>query len=125
MWRFINERRKLLNSVVARTLFVFTFCLVSGLFFWQSPPAGPTSVAHLDKVVHFGLFFVLAASMQYAFRMRYLWSLSWLLLYAVAIEWIQYYIPGRGADGWDVVADMAGALSFFIVFSWYKQKRRN
>lgn len=113
-----------MNSRVARAVFVVLFLVVSGLFLWQSPPSGPPSIAHLDKLVHFGLFFVLAASMHYAFRLRYIWSFMWLLLYAVAIEWVQFYIPGRGADAWDVVADIAGVLCFFVLFSWFKRKRR-
>lgn len=112
-----------MNSVIARVLFVIVFVAVSGLFFMQSPPGGP-GVPHLDKVVHFLLFFVLAASLHYAFRLRYRWSLLVLFVYAIATEVIQHYIPGRGADVYDVVADMAGAVAFFALFSWYKRGRR-
>lgn len=111
-----------MNSVVARIVFVIVLMAVSGLFFMQSPPAGP-GIPHLDKVVHFGLFFILAASMHYAFRLRYRWSLVILFGYAVATEVIQYYIPGRGADIYDVIADMAGAGTFFMLFGWYKRSR--
>lgn len=112
-----------MNSRLARTLFVVIFVVVSVLFFWSSPPSGPSGVAHLDKVVHFGLFFIVAASLHYAFRLRYWVSLLILTFYGVSIEVIQSYIPGRGADIWDLVADLAGAVSFFIVFYAYKKGR--
>lgn len=113
-----------MNSVGARSIFVVIFCTVSMLFFWSSPPSGPQGIAHLDKVVHFGLFFILAASMHYAFRFPYWMSIAVLTLYGIAIEVIQHYIPGRGADVWDVVADVAGAVSFFICFHAYKKWRQ-
>lgn len=112
-----------MNSRLARTLFVVIFVVVSVLFFWSSPPSGPSGVTHLDKVVHFGLFFIVAASLHYAFRLRYWVSLLILTFYGVSIEVIQSYIPGRGADIWDLVADLAGAVSFFIVFYAYKKGR--
>ena len=112
-----------MNSVTARTLFVAIFAVVSVLFFWSSPPSGPQGVAHLDKVVHFGLFFIVAASLHYAFRFPYWVSITILTLYGIAIEVIQYHIPGRGADVWDVVADVAGAVSFFIIFDLLKKNR--
>lgn len=112
-----------MNTLTARTLFVVVFVVVSGLFFWSSPPSGPQGIAHLDKVVHFGLFFIVAASMHYAFRLNYWVSMVVLTCYGIAIEVIQHYIPGRGADVWDVVADVAGAASFFILFHWYKKSR--
>lgn len=112
-----------MNSLIARALFVVIFVVVSVMFFWSSPPSGPQGLAHLDKVVHFGLFFIVAASLHYAFRLPYWLSLVILTLYAMTIEVVQSYIPGRGADLWDFVADMAGAVSFFIIFHWYKKSR--
>lgn len=113
----------MVNSVAARSVFVVVFCLVSLLFFWSSPPSGPQGIAHLDKVVHFALFFVVAASWHYAFRLPYWVSMLALTAYGIAIEVIQHYIPGRGADVWDVVADVAGAAAFFLCFAGYKKLR--
>lgn len=90
------------------------------MFFWHSPPSGGVSLPHLDKVVHFILFFVVAASMHYAFRLPYGLAMIILALYGISIEFIQHHIPGRGADLWDVVADIAGATAFFVCFHTYK-----
>lgn len=94
------------------------------MFFWHSPPSGGVSIQHLDKVVHFSLFFVVAASMHYAFRLPYWVAMIILAVYGISIEFIQHYIPGRGADVWDLVADIAGAAAFYLCFHTYKVRRR-
>lgn len=114
-----------MNSVIARAIFVVILFVVSALFFWQSPPASPVQIAHLDKAVHFMLFFVLAASMHYAFRLPVWVSLPSLLVYGIAIEVIQHQLPTRTGDVWDVVADMVGAVTFFLLFALYKRLRRS
>ena len=113
-----------MNSIKARSIFVVVFCVVSFMFFWHSPPSGPVGIQHLDKVVHFILFFVVAASMHYAFRLPYWLAMVILTLYGISIEIIQHFIPGRGADVWDVVADVAGAAAFFLCLHGYKVWRR-
>jgi len=44
-----------------------------------------------------------------------------LLCYGVAVEVIQYYVPGRGAELLDVVADIVGAATFYVF--WWGSKR--
>lgn len=44
-----------------------------------------------------------------------------LLCYGVAVEVIQYYVPGRGAELLDVVADIVGAATFYAF--WWGSKR--
>lgn len=109
-----------------RFIFTLVFVVVSGLFLMQSPPSpsSVTQIPHIDKVVHFVLFFVLAATMHLAFRPRMWFALPLLLGYAVAIEVIQHYVPGRGADVWDVVADMVGVAAFYLLRSVYKSTNR-
>ncbi|MGX5915081.1 VanZ family protein [Aliidiomarina sp. Khilg15.8] len=109
--------------MIARAFFVLVLIVVSALFFTQNPPAGP-SIPHLDKVVHFGLFFILAASMHYAFRLPWGWSLLLLAGYGIAIEAIQHHLPNRGADVWDLVADVAGAACFYALLGLWKRWRR-
>ncbi|WP_331458491.1 VanZ family protein [Aliidiomarina indica] len=102
--------------LVSRILFACIMLGVSVLFLMQSPPTpGAFQFPHADKIVHFGLFFVLAASFHIAFRPPLWFAWISLFIYAVAIELIQYYIPGRGADIWDVVADMVGVAAFYAV----------
>ncbi|MCH8501923.1 MAG: VanZ family protein [Aliidiomarina sp.] len=111
-----------------RITFVLVLVSISILFLIQSPPT-PAQVArfaHADKVAHFALFFILAGSLHLAFRPRVLLGLTLLLIYGVLIEVVQHYVPGRGADVWDVVADMAGAASFYLlrlVVLWPRRRR--
>ncbi|MCH8493391.1 MAG: VanZ family protein [Idiomarina sp.] len=108
-----------------RIIFSLVVIIVSGLFLMQSPPTPAVSqFAHADKVVHFGLFFVLAATMHLAFRPRLLIAVPILFIYAVSIEAIQHFVPGRGADVWDVVADMAGVLGFYVCRALYKVRAK-
>lgn len=108
-----------------RILFVLVVIVISALFVMQTPPTpAVASFAHADKVVHFGLFFVLALTMHLAFRPRLWLALPILLIYAIAIEIVQHYVPGRGADVWDVVADMAGVLGFYLVRAGYKKQKK-
>lgn len=79
---------------------------------------------HADKIAHFGLFFILAGSLHLAFRPRVWLGLLLLLIYGVTIEIVQHHVPGRGADVWDVVADMAGALTFYALRLMVKIPRR-
>ncbi len=108
-----------------RILFIIVVVVVSALFVMQTPPTPSiASFAHADKVVHFGLFFVLATTMHLAFRPRLWIALPILFVYAMGIEVAQHHIPGRGADIWDVIADMLGVLGFYIARAAYKKHKK-
>ncbi|MCL5049080.1 MAG: VanZ family protein [Firmicutes bacterium] len=108
-----------------RITFVLVLLSISVLFLIQSPPS-PQAMRfeHADKIAHFGLFFILAGSLHLAFRPRVWLGLLLLLIYGVTIEIVQHHVPGRGADVWDVVADMAGALTFYALRLMVKIPRR-
>lgn len=106
----------------ARLIFILTLVVVSFALLAQSPPKPASfSFQHADKVAHFVVFFVLAGTLHLAFRPRVWVGMMLLLFYGVAIEAIQYYIPGRGAEVLDVVADMVGAATFYGL--WWCSKR--
>jgi VanZ family protein len=64
-----------------------------------------------DKLVHFSLFLLLgtlaARSWPHAAGRRWAWL--GLLVLGCLTEWLQQYVPGRGASGLDLAADVAGA----------------
>lgn len=64
-----------------------------------------------DKLVHFSLFLLLGAlaarSWPHAAGRRWAWL--GLLVLGCLTEWLQQYVPGRGASGLDLAADVAGA----------------
>jgi len=95
----------------------------AAVVFYASSRAGHElpvfAFAHMDKVLHFGVFAVGGALVTWAFcrwpmRLRWAVLLGILLvsLYGAADEWHQLYTPGRsGADVYDWLADFAGALT--------------
>lgn len=113
----------------ARIVFGLLFISISALFLVQNPP-NPLlgQVEHADKWAHGLLFLLLAASLQFAFRPP-VW-LGWVLLlgYGICIELVQHYVPGRVADIWDVVADMAGVSLFYLLraaWLWWRKGTRS
>lgn len=108
-----------------QVIFVLILIAVTYAFFTQKPPRAPSTwdIAHLDKIVHAGLFFVLTAGLHVAFRVKIKIAATTLFLYGTLIEVFQHYIPNRGADWLDIVADMAGVLLFYLVLTAIKKYR--
>jgi len=93
-----------------------------GLWFLSARPASQVvglGIPHLDKLAHFALYMGLAWLIARAFVNLSRWSLraivgvSWVLAagYGLVDEWHQSYVPGRHADGFDLLADALGAAA--------------
>jgi len=91
------------------------------IFFASSGATGPElpSVPGVDKVLHCGAYFVWATLCLIALgvtgwpRSRDLRAIAAILLtiaYGASDEIHQSFVPGRSADGWDLVADASGAV---------------
>ncbi len=68
--------------------------------------------AHLDKLVHAGMFAVCGCLVVLGWLTRSFQVLPLflgMLVFGVGTEWLQGSIPGRSPDAWDAVADAAGA----------------
>ena len=70
---------------------------------------------HVDKVAHFGIFFVLAMVMDKAFKLPLIVQILLLAGYSAAIAFMQDMLPYRQASVADFVADFIGASSYFII----------
>ncbi len=103
--------------------FLLILLAVTVIFLGHRPTEFLSQVTHLDKVVHFGLFFCLAWSMDWSFRPKLWVSLLILCAYGLLIEIIQSYIPGLVPDLYDWLADASGAMSYFL-FSFVRQQLR-
>ncbi len=85
------------------------------------------SFPHIDKVVHFLYYFVLAILVAHALRFqarfpdlsRFSLALGFLLAtaYAISDEVHQLFVPERSFDPEDLFADMAGALSAIAILA--------
>jgi hypothetical protein len=105
------------------------FAVMAGIFYLSHQPGDDfdgVDIAHLDKVVHFLLYGVLAAATLYAmspkFKRRFPVKVAVAVFaicacYGMADEFHQSFIAGRFPSIMDLVADMAGALS--ICFLWW------
>jgi len=77
---------------------------------------GPSSFPVNDKVVHFGLYFVLGSTLAWG-RARSGWVLGHTMLialgvlYGVTDEWHQSFVPGRDASIADWIADCIGVVA--------------
>jgi hypothetical protein len=81
--------------------------------------------AHIDKVAHFGIFAVLAALMWKGFKFSPLTAFLLLGTYGGAIELMQHYFTRRHGDWFDLLADVSGVVSFYLVrFLWHKIRPR-
>ena len=89
------------------------------------------NLPYADKVVHMGLFGSLALSIfshfeQYSnisFRSTRTKALSLILciLYGIGMEYYQkYFVPSRGFEVGDMLADAIGALLALPFFNWVK-----
>ncbi len=83
-----------------------------------SPPAVP----HLDKVMHFGVYFLFAAAVCWAMTAskvtlsRAVWiAAAAAALYGLSDEFHQSFVAGRTATVGDWLADFLGGLSFALV----------
>lgn len=82
---------------------------------------------YADKLIHIGLFAILATLWCWAMLKRissasklktvFIWIGFICLVYGIAMEFVQkYWIPNRSFDGGDIVADGAGAF-LGVIFS--------
>jgi len=80
----------------------------------------------LDKVLHFGVYFVLGTFFSFYLLRRkaqprkcLLWF-GVLILSALAEEYHQAYIPGRSVSVYDFLANASGLIVAVIV--WYRKR---
>lgn len=84
-------------------------------------------IVHLDKIIHFFLFGLMAALWAYYKKQQqpklfltYLFILLSTTIYGIITEFLQEWV-GRDFDVWDMVADTAGAI-VFTSWVWYKNE---
>lgn len=103
--------------------------VVEVLMVWPRPPELPSGVAFQgsDKIVHAVLFGVLAllAGRALLAEGRPWWP-SWVgtALFGAATEWQQHFIPTRGMDIRDLLADVAGATLGLAMLAVLARPRR-
>ncbi|MDN7125144.1 VanZ family protein [Pseudidiomarina terrestris] len=103
---------------LARVIFILLLIAVTAAFLMQISSGDLPRVEHLDKVVHFGSFFVLAWAFHHAFRLPIWLALIVLTGYGLLIEYVQELLPYRDSSWGDLLADGAGAATFYLIAWW-------
>lgn len=96
-------------------------------------------IPYADKIAHALLFFVQTGLLLWELNCRsftsssisvgrlFLWSVSLPFLYGVLIEFIQNYLPYRGAEIMDLLFDLMGSLAAFVclilILIWHENRR--
>lgn len=92
------------------------------------------SIPGLDKIVHAGLYFFMAATLANCLRFRLrsnrvVAGITMVVLagYAAFDEWSQQFSTHRSPDFFDFIADMVGAwigVSLFSILRWLRRRMR-
>lgn len=103
-------------------LVIFALCAMPP----QDVPEPGIEIPHLDKVVHFGMFFIMSLLICYRFERPSLKSIygiaiGFSFLYGGLIEILQHYFFNRGGDVWDLLADVAGGVAGCVLFPTVKK----
>lgn len=90
-----------------------------------APVAGSSGfdIPHLDKIVHFVIFFVLSALANMAYRLTTMHHLLWLGSYGILIEVLQAQTGYRSGDVFDWIADMLGTGLLLLTSHYYQQHK--
>lgn len=100
-----------------RALFLSTLIIITTLAFLPNYDNLPDVVSFSDILNHALAFFVLYILFEYSdFTQKSTFKFSLFLVYAIFIEVVQYFLPTRCADFYDVVADLSGVmLAYFLI----------
>lgn len=96
----------------SQALVLWTISIVGLIAASIIPSLSPPSAHHLDLVIHFGVYVVLAALPAALLeRLRVVIALGVLLAgVGLVIEMAQSYVPGRSSSELDLIANCLGIL---------------
>ena len=101
--------------------FYILFLISLYLFFAPFEDDGPEIFPHLDKIVHFSIFFLMATFLVFG-RLKKKFALIFCILYALFTEMIQTFLNYRTGSIFDLVSDIIG-ITFAIFFIFFLEKR--
>lgn len=122
-------RHRLFSS---RWLATGWFILINILFYLPGsalPKNNWLTSIHIDKWVHIGIFAILFFLWRTSFDRKWKYYnvllLFLALIYGILVEIIQHnWVPNRDFDPWDVVADLAGSILGYLVWSGVYKKNK-
>lgn len=110
----MNKHVLSLGANIAWIVVIFILCAMPS----EEIPKPGLNIPHLDKVVHYGMFFILSLLICFEFTFLnirkmnkiYLIAIGVSFFYGGLIEILQYYFFNRGCDAWDWLADITGGI---------------
>lgn len=108
---------------------IFILCSVPGN---SLPQSSMIEIPYFDKMVHFGLFFImgifLIAELRYQTKLSRISiafiTFALITIYGGVIEVLQEnYFTNRSGDFWDLCADVAGGITSVFMFSFLKKQK--
>lgn len=101
---------------------IFVLCAMPS----QDIPDPGINIPHLDKMVHFGMFFIMSLLICYRYehsnwKTIYKIAIGFSFLYGGLIEILQHYFFNRGGDVWDLLADIIGGVAGCLSFPTIKK----
>lgn len=126
-----KKKQVLLIRNIIWALVIFVLCAMPA----EDIPNPHLNIPHLDKVVHFGMFFIFAIllcnELEYqtklTLRKIYLITVCISLIYGGVIELLQKCFFNRSGDMLDLLADVFGAIAgclLYPVLKRWKEKFR-
>ncbi|WP_440054993.1 VanZ family protein [Pseudoalteromonas sp. T1lg65] len=109
---------------IYKALLLVSLILFTVLFAREINLSASKLFPHVDKVGHFAVFAILAFISHHAFKAPVWLHLILLSGYGIAIELMQHTLPYRQASFADFIADVAGALGYFVSFYFYSLWRQ-
>ncbi len=106
--------------LVFRTLFWLAL-IISYISAIVPQDIAPTIGSLSDKSIHFIAFAVLTLLLRFAYSITWFQTFLLLFVYAVFIEFSQFFTPNRSAEVLDVVADVIGIWIGLLVYPFIKR----
>jgi VanZ family protein len=94
-------------------IFVFVIIVCTVLFAREVDTSG-FKFDNIDKVAHFGIFFILTACLRRAIKAPVWVYVLILAAYGGGVELMQAQIPHRQASWADFFADVAGVIAYLV-----------
>ncbi len=107
-----------------KKVFFLYVCMISILAF--SVNNAGVDIIKSDKINHI-LAFCLFSILYISSFGRYVYSLIWGVVFGIFIEVVQYFLPYRDSDLWDLFADVEGLLigvTLFYILDYFYLKSK-
>ena len=118
--RKFNKKNSIVDYILRNLKLIFYSYIAVTMYLSFAPVSNVGSDS--DKVNHILAFIVFAVLFEYVYRLNKIHiSIITGLVFGVFIEFVQYFLPYRSCDFFDVLADISGILIGFFIGIYLKK----